>query len=312
MQHFFSLKYFSMNKHTVFLCEEIEAQALSLLKQHCTIVDNFDHSEDIEGIITRKIPVTAEIMAKCPNLKVISDHGTGTDQIDLIEAKKRGVKVKNTPGENAQSVAELALSFMLSLLYKVKLNDKGLEQGRFSKWGLSELNGNELFGKKVGIIGSGYTAKRLSLILKTAFNCKVFSYNPHKTKEELSSMGFYKIDTLEKMFSEMDIVSVNVPLTAETKDMINKKIFDVANPHLLLVNTSRGGIVNEADLFDSLAKGKIAGAASDVFTQEPPSKENPLLSLDNFIATLHVAGSTEESLRRVGVKTVENLLDILL
>lgn len=297
-----------MNKHTVFLSEALHSDALALLTSHCTIVSTFDNPEQIEGIITRKIPVTAEIMAQCPRLRVISDHGTGTDQIDLAEAKKRGIIVKNTPGENAESVAELAVSFMLSLLFKVKQNDSGLCAGTFSKWGLSELNGNELFGKKIGFIGSGFTAQRTAEIVRTAFSCSVFCFNPHRSATELSALGFSKIDTLAQLFQTMDIVSVNVPLTAETKNLVNERIFAVANPALLLVNTSRGGIVNEHDLFRALDSHCIAGAASDVFEQEPPESKNPLLSLSNFIATLHVAGSTEESLRRVGLKTVENLL----
>lgn len=300
-----------MKKHVVYLSEEIEETALDVLKQHCTIVSSFDKSDDIEGIITRKIPVTAEIMAHCQSLRVISDHGTGVDQIDMTEAKKRGIIVKNTPGENAESVAELALSFMLSLLYKVKLNDRGLCEGRFEKWGQKELNGAELFEKKVGIIGSGYTAKRLAHILKSAFHCTVFCYNPHRNADELRDFGFIKIENLADLFAQMDIVSVNTPLTAETRNLVNKNIFASANPRLILVNTARGGIVNEADLYEALFTHKIAGAASDVFCDEPPEKANPLLSLDNFIATLHIAGSTEEAMRRVGLKTVENLLSVL-
>jgi len=298
-----------MNKKTIYLSEEIDKEWAEYLYQHYNVVDNFENCNEIEGIITRKIAITRQIIKNCPKLKIISDHGTGTDQIDLRAAKEFNVKVTNTPGLNAQSVAELILAFMLGLSYKIKYNNQGMQEGLFNKFGLAELNGSELYGKKVGVIGSGYIAQRLSCIVKNAFDCTVYCYNPNRDRAYLEKLGLIKVDDLKELFKTMDFISVNVPLTETTLNMINCDILNIANPDLILVNTSRGGIVNEDDLYKALVNKKIRGAALDVFTNEPPSKDNPLLSLSNFMGTLHTGGSSYESLKRVGEATVKNLVE---
>ncbi len=297
------------DKKTIFLCETLDSECMSWLNEHYYIVDNFDNPFDIQGIITRKIAVTKEIMDKCPNLKVISDHGTGTDQIDMAYAAVKGIKVTNTPGLNAQSVAELALSLMLSLSYKVKYNNCGMLREEFKKFAPACLMGNELTGKKVGIIGSGYTAQKLSNMLKLAFNCDIFCYNPHRTSTYLEKLGFTAVESLEDLFQQMDFISIHAPLTVETKNIIDLSVLKKSNPKLILVNTSRGGIVNETDLYYALTHNLLNGAGSDVFDLEPPDPLNPLLALDNFIGTLHVGGNSEESLKRVGWATVRNLVE---
>lgn len=300
-----------MQRKIVYLNESISEKAETLLRSKYDVVNNYDNIENINAIITRKEAVNRDIMCRAKNLKIVSDHGTGTDQIDLIAAKELGIKVANTPGLNAQSVAELAVGFFIALNYKIKKCNTGMEAGAFKKFGLPELNGNEISGKKLGIIGSGYIAKKLSLIMRTAFAAEIYCYNPHKTKEELLEIGFKKIETLEEFFSKMDFISIHAPLTSETKNLVNEKILSCANPNLILVNTSRGGIVNEKDLYNALVSKKIKGAALDVFEMEPPSKENPLLHLENFLGTLHVGGSTQEALDRVGLATVQNIIDVL-
>lgn len=300
-----------MQRKIVYLNESISEKAETLLRSKYDVVNNYDNIENINAIITRKEVVNRDIMCRAKNLKIVSDHGTGTDQIDLVAAKELGIKVTNTPGLNAQSVAELAVGFFIALNYKIKKCHTGMEAGTFEKFGLPELNGNEISGKKLGIIGSGYIAKKLSLIMRTAFSAEIYCYNPHKTKEELLEIGFKKIETLEEFFSKMDFISIHAPLTSETKNLVNEKILSCANPNLILVNTSRGGIVNEKDLYNALVSKKIKGAALDVFEMEPPSKENPLLHLENFLGTLHVGGSTQEALDRVGLATVQNIIDVL-
>jgi len=294
-------------KSKVYLSEELAPSAYQRLSKEFEIINSFEHIDEVSGIITRKIEITREIISKAKNCKVICNHGTGTDQIDLVAAKEYGIPVESTPGLNARSVAELALSFIMALSFKMKFCDYGMQKGQFSRFGLPELQGNEIFGKKLGLVGSGFTAKELAKIMTTAFGAKVFCYNPNKTKEELADFGFEKIETVSELFSICDFVSVHIPLKNETLNLINEKTFSTANPDLILVNTARGGIINETDLYNALVQKKIKAAGCDVFVSEPPAPESPLLSLPNFLGTLHVGGSTLEALERVSNKCIDNL-----
>jgi len=208
---------------------------------------------------------------------------------------------------NAHSVAELALGFILALSFKMKYLDSGMQQGKFNRFGQKDTQGNEIYGKKLGLIGSGYIARELSGMMKSAFGATVYCYNPRRTSDELKALGFIKVDSLEELFASCDFISVHIPLNDETRNLINKKLLDVANPSCILVNTSRGGIINEKDLYQVLKENKIKAAACDVFEKEPPEADNPLLALPNFIGTLHVGGSTKEALEKVGNKTVDNV-----
>lgn len=291
----------------IYLSEAISPVARKRLENKYQIIENFDHPEELDGIITRNKKIDRDIISRASNCRVISNHGTGKDHIDLKAAEKKNIPVESAPGLNARSVAELTLGFFLALTYKMKFINQGMMDGKFSQVGTSELQGNELYKKRVGILGSGYVAKELSRMLKNSFDAEIYCWNPHRTKEELSALGFEKIESLEKLFAECDFISVNIPLKPETKNLISEKILEQANPNLILVNTARGGIINEDALYNALISGKIKAAACDVFVQEPPQKNHPLLSLPNFIGTLHVGGSTHEALERVGNKTVDNI-----
>lgn len=311
--YYFYKKFYSvpMNKQTVLVTETIAPSAMARLVEKYNVVSNFDDPEQINAVLTRKISVTKEFMEKAKNLKVIANHGAGTDQIDLQAAQEFGIPVLSAPGLNALSVAELAVGFFISLSFKMKFADQGLAQGKFESFGLPELSGNEISGKKLGILGSGNIARELTRIMKSAFKNDIYCWNPHKNAQQLSELGFTKVDDLETLFSTCDLISVHIPLNSETKNLINRQLLQNANPNLLLVNTARGGIINETDLYEALVNKKIRGAASDVFTKEPPSKDNPLLTLHNFIATPHLAGSTQEALERVGNATVDNIISVL-
>lgn len=299
-------------KKTVYLSEVLAESAYNRLKKNFNIVSDFNNPEKIDGIITRKISITREILSKTRNCKIVANHGTGVDQIDCEAAAEFEIPVVSAPGLNAQSVAELTLGFIISLSYKMKFCDSGMQQGKFEKFGLPELQGTEVSNKKLGLIGSGYIAKALAELMKTAFNADIYCYNPHRSEDELKALGFKKIDSIKELLKICDFVSVHVPLNEDTKDLINSENLSSASPNLILVNTSRGGIINEDDLYDALVNHKIKAAACDVFEQEPPAKDSKLLSLPNFIGTLHVGGSTAEALERVSNKTVDNIESYLL
>lgn len=296
---------------TVYLSEPIAASAYQRLAAECEIVNNFDHPEQLDGILIRRVKVTRDIISRAENLKIISMHGVGLDTIDLAAAREYGVRVTNVPGQNAESVAELAVSFMLALARKEKAINDGLCVGKYQRIGVDGLIGTEMYGKKVGFVGGGHVASRTAEILNAAFRTRNYCYDPGKTEQELAAVGCKKVETVAELFEQMDFVSIHVPLLPSTRDMINADIFRRANPNLILVNTSRGGVVNEDDLYTALTTGQIQAAASDVFTQEPPAEDSPLLRLDNFIATMHVGGSTKEALERVSNAAVDNLLNAL-
>lgn len=295
----------------VYLSEPIAPSAYRRLTAECEIVDNFDHPEELDGIIVRRAVVTREIIRRAEKLKIISMHGVGLDTIDLAAAREYGIKVTNVPGQSAESVAELAVSFILALARRHKAINNGMCAGTFSKFGAVGLMGTEVYGKKMGFVGGGRIAGRTAAIMGAAFHTQNYCYDTGKTAEQLQELGYKKVNTLEELFAQMDFVSIHVPLLPSTQGLINAEVLRHANPNLILVNTSRGGIVDEDALYHALTSGQIRAAASDVFAHEPPDKDEPLLHLDNFIATLHVGGSTDDALDRVSNAAVDNLLQAL-
>lgn len=296
---------------TVYLNDRISPIARKRLESKVHIVDNFEHPEKIDVIFVRQQYCTKEIIKKAVNCKLIQMHGVGLERIDLSAAKAAGIPVSNTPGVNAQSVAELTVGFIIALSRKLTYINNGVRKGKFQKFGLPETEGNEVSGKTLGLVGSGHIAQCVAKIMKEAFQNEILVYNPHLDIAKCNELGFHKIDSLEELFSLSDIISIHVPLTESTKHMINKNIFDHAKKNLLLINTARGGIVDENALYEALVTNKIKAAAMDVFEQQPITSDNPLLSLENFISTLHIGGSTEEALDRIGKISVDHIFEVL-
>jgi D-3-phosphoglycerate dehydrogenase len=296
---------------TVYLNDVISKSAYRRLESHVRIVDNYDHPEQLDAIIVRQAYCPREVIAKATKLKIIGMHGVGTDRIDMEAAREYGVPVVPAPGIASQSVAELAVTQMLALNRQLKRINTGLYEKRYEHFGDERLIGYEVWGKTLGLVGTGNIAKHVADMMRAAFAVKILCYNPHRTAEECQAWGFEKVETLEELFSRCDFVNVSVTLSDQTRNLINAKVLEKANPNLILVNTSRGGIVNERDLYDALTHGTIRGAASDVFDKEPPDPENPLLHLENFIATFHIGGSTYEAMDRVGNFIVSKVFQAL-
>ena len=284
----------------VYLSEPIDRTARERLAARFELVDTFDRPEELDGIVTRNVAVPGEVIRRAERLKVIAVHGVGTDSVDMDAARERGVAVRTVPGAGTESVAELTVGMLLAMSRKLKLADQGLRQGRFSRFGDPALLGTEVWGKRLGVVGAGSIARRVAEIMGAAFSCETYCYHPRRTAEELAALGLRKVRTLEELFARMDMVSVHVPLTDQTRGMIGRPQFACASPALLFCNTSRGGVVDEQALYEALTGGQIRAAASDVFEREPPDKDMPLLALDNFIATFHVGVTTAEALARLG------------
>ena len=310
----------------VYLSEVIHPAAVALLEKSAEIIRPRDYSRaaylealrDADGIIARKVPVRAEEMDHAPRLKVIARHGVGLDSVDLAAATKRGIVVTNTPGENRQSVAELTLGFMLALARRIPQAQAAISSlpkgdvGQFTALlQRHKLTGIDLEGKALGIIGTGRIGSSVARMCTAAFDMKVTGYDPYVSREVMNSFRVKKVESLDELLPPVDFLTVHCPLTPETKGMVGRRELALMKKGAYVINAARGGIVNEQALYEVLCSEHIAGAALDVWEIEPPDPTSPLLHHPNLLATPHFAGTTEESLYRVGIAVVEEALTVL-
>lgn len=249
-----------------------------------------DRAQDADVIMIANMPLKGEVIRACKNLKFINVAFTGVDHVDLAAAKEMGVKVSNASGYSTQSVAELALGMMLSLLRNVPQVEERCRAGK-TKDGLV---GTELRGKTVGIVGAGAIGQNTGRLCK-AFGCKVIAYN-HRPKQAAEGTidEFVDLDTLTR---ESDIISLNCPLNDSTRGMFDFGRIAMMKKTAILINVARGPVVDSRALADALNEGRIAGAGIDVFETEPPLDVNhPLLHTPNTIVTPHVAFASKESM----------------
>lgn len=294
----------------VYLNDPIAQSAIERLKAHVEIVDNYDHPEELDAIIVRQQYCTADVIRKAKRCKLIQQHGVGLDRIDVKAAEECGIPVKNTPGVNSRSVAEYAVAMMLDLSRKVTAIDKKTRKGMLSSFGLPETVGYEMTHKRLGLIGSGHIAHDVAQICRDGFHMELYCHSTHHSDMEIRKMGFTPM-SLQDVFSICDFVSLHCLLTPETYHLIDRKCYKKCNPKLILINTARGGLVDEVALYEALVSGKIAAAGLDVFESQPPATDNQLLSLENFLAGMHVAGSTYEALERNGQAVVDSVFEAL-
>lgn len=242
---------------------------------------------------------TAEMIAAAPNLKLIQKIGVGVNTIDLEAAKRRGIPVCNLPGTNARAVAELALGLMLAVLRRIPAFDRGLRAGTWTDTGLQDGIG-ELGGRTVGLVGFGAIPRVLAPILD-AMGCKVIYHarQPAADRPE----GYL---TLSALLAEADIVSLHLPLVPETDRLLNAAAFGRMKPGAILINTGRGGLIDQPALCSALASGRLGGAGLDVFDAEPLAEGEPLLALPHVVATPHVAWLTTGTFDRSFALAVEN------
>jgi D-3-phosphoglycerate dehydrogenase len=265
--------------------------------------DLFAELGDAEILIVRsKTSVNAELLSRAPRLKVVARGGVGLDNVDAEACKKRGIAVFNTPDASTVAVAEFAAAMIFSLLRHVPRADACMKAG---KWEKNAIVGRELYGKTVGIVGFGRIGSSVAERLRP-FGCKIITYS----LEFLKAPGETEVVALEELFGRADIITLHVPLTPETRKMINAERLALMKPGALLVNTARGELVDEEALFIALKEKKIAGAALDVYPSEPYSGK--LCGLENVVLTPHIAGSTAEAQARIGRQLVEKLREMKL
>jgi D-3-phosphoglycerate dehydrogenase len=305
-----------MKGFRVLLYEEMHEAGKALLREKAEIL--FAHSleeaslikemKEIDGIIIRANgKVTRKIMESAPRLKVIGRHGVGVENIDLEAATEKGIWVVNTPDANDLSVAEHFFGLALILSKMLKKADIALREGRFEA--RYQYIGNELHGKTLGILGFGRIGRAVGRIGHKGFDMRVLYYDAlryEETEKELKA----KKASLEEVLSQSDYISINLPMLPETKGILGKKEFGLMKPTSFIINLARGPIWDEKALYQVLKEGKIAGAASDVYEVEPATKEHPLLQLENFVGTPHMAAHTEEALRRMSM-VAEDVIRVL-
>nr|WP_245211760.1 NAD(P)-dependent oxidoreductase [Neoroseomonas oryzicola] len=233
------------------------------------------------------------LLARLPNLLMAASQGAGYDTIDPGACTRAGVLLVNQAGGNAEAVAEHAVGMMLALLKRFPECHAAMREGRAHK--REEFMGRNLYGKTVGLVGIGNVGTRTAAILNAAFHCRVLAYDPYVDAATVADRGAEKIDSLRELCAQSDIVSLHCPLTPESRAMMAADSFAAMKPGSVLVTTARGSIHDEGALLAALQKGHIAAAGLDVWEQEPPPKDHPLLSHPAVICTQHTAGVTHES-----------------
>jgi len=254
-------------------------------------------------IIRSAVKADEELIAHGKNLELIGRAGTGVDNIDVDAAKRKGIKVMNTPGCNTISAAEHTISLLLSMCRQIPQANYSLKTG---KWDRKSFNGTELFGKTFGIIGLGKIGREVAFRAKS-FGMNLVGFDPVMADETASELGI-KFLSLEKIYPIADFISLHVPLNDETKNLLSKDIFYKCKKGVRIVNCARGGLINEADLLEALNDGQVAGAAIDVFENEPVT-DYTLINHPNVVATPHLGASTNEAQEKVAIQLGNQIID---
>jgi D-3-phosphoglycerate dehydrogenase len=262
---------------------------------------------EYDGIVIRSATkLTRDVIEKATNLKAIGRAGIGVDNVDIPAATEKGIVVMNTPQGNTITTAEHTISMMMALSRNIPQATASLKSG---KWEKSKFMGTELFNKTLGVIGLGNIG---TIVAQRAlcFKMKVIGFDPYISSENAAKKGIKLVD-LDTIFRESDFITIHTPLTKDTKNLINKDIIATMKNGVRIICCARGGIVNEDDLAEALETGKVAGAALDVFSKEPPDYNHPLFKSDKFICTPHLGASTKEAQYNVAVAVAEQMVDYL-
>ncbi|MCX7914220.1 MAG: phosphoglycerate dehydrogenase [Thermodesulfovibrionales bacterium] len=266
-----------------------------------------DLIKDYNAIVIRSATkLTADIIEQAKNLKVIGRAGSGLDNVDRVAATKHGIVVMNTPGGNTITTAEHTIAMLFAIARKIPQANASMTAG---KWEKKRFIGVELYNKTLGIIGLGRIGTEVARRCQ-GLGMNILAYDPFISDEKAIELGIEKVE-LDELFRKADFITIHTPLTAETKNIINKKTINKMKDGVYIINCARGGIINEGDLLEALNSGKVAGAALDVFEKEPP-ENNPLVGHERVICTPHLGASTKEAQENVAIAVAEQIRDYLL
>ena len=301
----------------VLIVQPIHKSGVELLEREVEVVMASDPSVEtvrreikgVHGAIVRTAPFTREIIESADTLEVIGRHGVGVDNIDIGAASELGIPVVYTPNANMVSVAEHTMGFIIALAKRLCISDRATREGNFAI--REEFAASDLDGKTLGIIGLGRVGLVLARKCKAAFNMTILGYDPYLSLKKAKEMGIGLCKNLAGLLRKSDFVSIHTPLTSETKGLIGKNELKSMKPTAFLINVARGGIVEEKALARALEEKWIAGAATDVFSQEPVKPDNPLLKLKNILLSPHMGALTKECVIRMATGVAEGVLDVL-
>jgi D-3-phosphoglycerate dehydrogenase len=264
---------------------------------------------ETEAMVVRsETKITRKLMEAAPKLKVVGRAGVGVDNVDVDVATARGIVVMNTPAGNTISTAELTFSMLMALARKIPQAHGSMKAG---EWNRKAFSGTELYGKTLGILGMGRIGGEVAR-RAVAFGMKVLAYDPYLTPARATALQVELVNDLDKLYPQVDFLTVHMPMTDETKGMVNAAAFGKMKKGVRVLNCARGGIINEADLLAALTSGQVAGAALDVYEVEPLAKDSPLRAHPSIIMTPHLGASTDEAQENVGIEVAEAITDYLI
>ena len=301
----------------IIVIQPIHEEGINLLKNNSNfeyeVVDNVDTEflkskiKDCDGISIRTAKLSGDVIEAANNLKIISRHGVGYDNIDLEVSKKKDITLAITATANAVAVAEHVMFMILNISKRGSLYDETVKSGKFNE--RNKLPKTvELWNKNILIAGFGRIGQAL-IKRCLGFEMNVFVFDPFVSKEFIEKRGGTKVDNLSKTSKDMDAMSLHIPLNDETKNIINYELLKSMKKNCIIINAARGGIVNEVDLDRALNENLIFGAGLDVFETEPPAENNPLLKNKKVFLSPHTAAFTEECMTRMGKETIQNIFD---
>lgn len=303
----------------ILVCDPVSPKGISVLKnrpEFDVVVLDKRHSEaellplvsDVAAIVVRsETKITRGVIEAARQLRVVGRAGTGVDNIDVDAATARGIVVMNAPGGNTISTAELSFSMLLALARKIPQAHESMKAGQ---WNRKAFQGIELYGKTLGVLGLGRVGSEVAK-RAVAFGMRVLAYDPYLSLVRAQALQVELVE-LDKLYAESDFITVHMPLTNETRNMLNADAFAKMKRGVRIINCARGGIVNEADLYAAIKSGQVAGAALDVYESEPPPADFPLRAMPEVIMTPHLGASTTEAQEHVGIEVAEAITDFLL
>jgi D-3-phosphoglycerate dehydrogenase len=302
---------FFMSEKSLAAISSLGGFAWADAKDYLELADQLANSRSVQILVSEYIRIDAPVLERTPGLKGVIAYGAGYDHIDFAFAARRGVFVCNCRGENAQAVAEMTFGLLLCLLRKIHMSDRYVREDHWKRTESAALpewiTGGELQGKTMGIVGLGQIGSRVARIAR-GFDMKVLAYDPFTQPQKDVSVERMAFDEL---LSRADIVTLHVPLTPATEKMINARTLAMMRPKALLVNTSRGKVVDEPVLCKALRERRIAGAALDVFAGEPISGNHPFTKLENVVLSPHIGAMTQEAGERLSDAVARQVRDIL-
>jgi D-3-phosphoglycerate dehydrogenase len=303
-----------MSGYRILLTDGLEKEGREILERSAqvdnlkdiTAEDLLQKISDYDAVIVRgRTKLTPEVLAAATKLKVAGRAGVGVDNINLEAAKSKGIVVVNSPLATTIAVAELTLGLMLSLIRDIPRADAGMKEGNWLK---KDLRGTEINGKTLGVIGFGRIGAAVAERAK-AFGMRIIAYDPVLSAEEIRERGGEPV-SLNDLLSRSDFITLHIPLTPETKNILNASAFEKMKPGVRIICAARGGVIDESALLASLQSGKVAGVALDVFTVEPPGK-NELASHAKVVCTPHIGAETSEAQIRAAIDISTEVLAAL-